>query len=562
MVYVYAKQSELNKYIGKELTVEEIETTLKDLGMDIKGCEGNENPELKIEITAEKLDYISAVGIARAIKYYKGFETKPIKYEIKKGENKVIVKDTINKTYPPKTACAIIRDFNVTEELLEEIISIQEKITNSFGRERKKAGIGIYPVDNIEFPITYSAEKPEDIIYRPLGSSDVMNANEILLKHDTGKRFAHILKDKEYYAVFRDNTKKVLAMPPIINSHETAKVEPGHSDLFIEVSGINTKLVDNILKVLVTTFIEMGAKAESVIVEYENKETYELNLNSFEDEISLEYINSLIGINVKENEIETLLNKVMYTLKEKKDNKLIVEIPCFRADVWSDSDIADDIARAYGYNNIIPRFPNISSIGSHLEISQFRERISETLAKLGFLEVYTYMLTSTTICFDKMNIDKENTKYIRLIDSEDQGLNMIRTMLLPNSLETLHINRKNKYPQKIFENGFSIIPDTNSDTKATNTAKVVVTIADPKSNYTQIKNILDTLMKLNEIEFSIEENNYPFLIEGRTAKILVKGEEVGFIGEIHPQVLTNFSILSPTCSFELNLSKIFKLIKE
>ncbi len=560
MVYVYAKQSELNKYVGKDLSVVEIEETLKDLGMDIKGCEGDTDPELKIEITAEKLDYVSSVGIARAIKYYKGFENKPLRYEIIKGKNRVIVNKNIEKTYPPKTACAIVRDFNVTDELLEEIISIQEKINNSFGRERKKAGIGIYPIFNINFPIHYNAEIPKDISFRPLGSDYEMNANEILLNHDTGRKYAHILEGREYFAVFRDNTGKVLAMPPIINSHETAKVEPGHSDLFIEVSGNNIKLVDNILKVLITTFIDMGAVAESVIVEYEDGDNYELNLESFDDEIELKYINSLIGVDINDNDIKLLLQKMMYNLKKNKNGKLLVEVPCFRSDVWSDADIADDVARAYGYNNIIPRFPNISSVGSKLAFCDFKERISNTLVSMGFLEIYTYMLTSTKTAFEKMCLTENAEECVRLIDSEDQGINMVRTMLLPNTLEALHINRKNKYPQRVFENGFSIKVDEDSETGAYNNSKLCVSIANPKTNYTHIKNMLDTILNLNEIEFEVKSVSNPFFIEGRGGEIFVNEICVGFIGEINPQVLVNFGLLVPVCSFEIDLDKIWELL--
>jgi len=444
MVYVYAKQSELNKYIGKELEVEEIENTLKDLGMDIKGNDGNDDPELKIELTAEKLDLVSTVGIARAIKYYLGLETKNLSYDIKKGDNKLIVK-TSAELSRPKTVAAILRNVPMNQELLDEMIKIQEKIHDSFGRGRKKAAIGIYPMNQISFPISYGAEEPENIVFRPLEFDSEIHGGEILTVHDTGKKFAHLLKDFDLYPVFRDSQNKVLSMPPIINSHDTGRVDLNNKDLFIECSGFNLSLLDNILKVLVTTFIEMGASCESVKVKEEKgKWSYELNLDPQKDEISLEYINSLIGIEIKENEIKGLLEKAMYGVKGIEEGVVRVEIPCFRSDVWNDVDIADDVARAYGYNNIVPSFPEISTVGSHLDFSVFKDRITQTMVNLGFIETYTYMLTSTETSFKKMGIaEEERGDYIRLIDSEDQGLNMVRTQILPNSFETLKINRKN-----------------------------------------------------------------------------------------------------------------------
>lgn len=558
MVYVYAKQSEINKYVAKNLTVDEIENTLKDLGMDIKGVSDEKDPELKVEITAEKADMISFVGIGRAIRYYLGIEKEVPRYVIEPAKEKVIVEESVSKVRP-RTVCVILKDIDMTQELLDEMIKIQEKIHESFGRNRKKASIGIYPMDEIKFPVYFRAEKPEEIKFHPLEGDGVMDAHEILENHETGRKYAHLLSGNEVFPVFRDAKGDVLSLPPIINSHTTGRVDLHHRDLFIEISGFNQSFLDNLLKVMITTFIEFGAKAQAVTVEYPD-ETYELDLSPTEDKISIDYVNKLIGINITSEDAKELFPKMMYGVKSVKDDTVEFEIPCFRSDVWHDVDVADDIARAYGYNNIVPKFPSISTVGEHLPLSQFRERISNTLVQMGFLELYTYMLTSTEVQFRKMNLDEEKFNFIRLIDSEDQGLNMVRIINLPETLSSLHINRKNKYPQKVFENGFTIQVDDNCDTGARNEAHLTVSIADPKSNYTQIKGVLDTLLKLNEISFDVIESNHVFMIEGRQANIVVDGIEVGFIGELHPSVLENFGLLVPVCSFELNLEKIYEIL--
>ena len=561
MVYVYATKNELNKYIGKELSVEEIETTLKDLGMDLKGISNDFDPELKIELTAEKLDMVSAVGIARAIKYYKKIATQIPEYEVIIGENSLIVDESVNNSRP-KTVAAIIRNIPMNKKILDDMIKIQEKIHDSFGRGRKKAAIGIYPVDEIKFPIYYNSEKSEDIIFTPLESEIEMNGREILEQHNLGKKYSHLLKDYNTYPVFRDATNKVLSMPPIINSNDTGRVDIDHQDLFIECTGYNINHLDNILKVLVTTFIEYGGQAESVLVKYPNGENYVLDLSNREESLSLNYVNKIIGINIKSDEVEQYLNKMMFSLSSIQDDIITLKIPPFKSDIFNDIDIADDIARAYGYNNIIPKFPNISSIGNILDISDFKDKISENLTRMGFLELYTYMLSSTTLHFDKMNLNIEDKEFIKLLDSADQGINMVRTMILPDNLESLRINRKNKYPQKIFENGWTIKVDEREDTGAKNEGKLSISIADPKSNYTQIKEVLDTIMSLEQIEFEVKETELPFLIKGRSANIYVKKELVGFIGELNPQVLSNFDLLVPVSSLELNLDKIFQLIKK
>ncbi len=561
MVYVYAKHSKLVKYIGKKLSVSEIEETLKDMGMDVKGDSGERDPTLKIEITSEKTDMVSVAGISRAIRYYRGFDKELPKYKVSKAEDSVIVYRMAEKVRP-KTVCVILRDVDMSEELLDEMIEIQEKIHESFGRNRKKASIGVYPCDDFEFPVSFTAQKPKDIVFRPLESDKEMNGYEILKYHDTGKKYAHLLSELDYFPVFRDKNENVLSMPPIINSHSSGRVGLHHRDLFIEISGHNLTYLDSLLKVIVTTFIEMGAKAQAVSVKYPDGSKYEIDLGNTEFDVSLEYVNKLIGFSIKPNQVEKLLNKVMLGLKKIKGDKLTVLVPPFRTDIWHDCDIADDIARAYGYNNIGLRFPSVSSIGETLVLSDFRDRLNDTMVGFGFIQLYTYMLTSVQTQFRKMELGKGDKNYVKLVDCEEQGLNMIRARVLPEILESLHINRRNKYPQKVFESGFVIKSDSKTDTKSRDCLHLCVAVADPNSNYTVIKGVLDTFAKLNGLDFDVKElSNVSFLIEGRAAEIFYKSKSVGFIGEIRPQVLENFGLLVPVCAFELVISDIFELMK-
>jgi phenylalanyl-tRNA synthetase beta chain len=547
MVYVHAKHSELNRYIGKKLSVEEIENTLIDLGMDIKGKSDEKDIEFKIEITAEKMEYISSIGIARAIQHFMGIKKKIKKYEIKKGKYEIKYDNSLEKVRP-KIVGAIIRNFDVTEENLDKIIEIQEKIHDSFGRNRKKVSIGVYPLKEIEFPITFKGEKPNKIKFRPLESEKEMSAEEILEKHEIGKKYAHLIKNSEVYPILVDSKNKILSMPPIINSYETGRVVPGKNDLFIDCTGHNLTHLDNVLKVLVTTLIEISGEVESVVVDY-GKEKYELNLDNTKDKIDINFVNEIIGIKITPQETEKLLEKMCYKVNEIKDNIIEIEIPPFRSDVWHDVDIADDIARAYGYNNIKPKLPEITSNGELLKKSLNKEKISENLIGMGFIELYTYMLTSTEVQYNKMK--RKNENIIKIIDSAEEGINTVRTLILPENLISLNINRKNNYPQKVFENGFTIQNDENQE-------HLCVSIADPKANYTKIKEVFDLLNKINNWNLEIKEKEFPFLIKGRSAAVIYKNKEIGFIGEIHPEILDNFGLLVPVTSFELNIKEIIE----
>ncbi len=552
MVYVYTTRSRLQKHIGKKLTVAQITDVLVDLGMDVKGVSKDKDPEMKIEITAEKADMVSALGIGRAIRYYLGMARGVPRYTAVKGRCKVVVEPSVKKVRP-RTAAAIIRGLKITDDVLEEMIIIQEKIHDSFGRDRKKCAIGIYPLDEVEFPVVYRAEKPEKIVFHPLQARVEMDGNEILEFHETGKKYAHLLRGHAKYPVFRDKRGEVLSLPPLINSLKTGKVESHHKDLFIECTGFNQHLLDLILKVVVTTFIDMGGKCETVTVDY-GKEKYRLDLSNTTDVVSVSYINRLIGFDLSQAKVVSLLKKMMYGAVPQGKDKVKIETPTFRSDVWHDADVADDVARAYGYNNIVPRFPQIATVGSHLPFSQFRERVAASLVDMGFLELYTYILCPSERQFEKMCL--ESSPHVSLTGSADAGVNMCRVMILPEVLESLHVNRKHKYPQRVFENGHTIQVDASCDTGARDVAHVCACVADPKANYTQIKGVLDTFMHVHGKVFSVKAKDYPYFIPGRSAAVTVNGVEVGCIGEVHPQVLSNFGLLVPVVAFELDLGKL------
>lgn len=562
MVYVYTTLNELNKYSKKELTIDEISQSLIDMGMDLKGVSEDTNPELKIEITAEKFDMISSIGISRAINSYLELQEPIIEIPITKGKEKVIVDKSVQEVRP-KTVAAIVRNLELDEEKLQMIIDIQEKIHESFGRHRKKAAIGVYPIDNITFPIHFKAKKPQDISFQPLESDVVMRADEMIVSHPTCKKYANLLQGANVYPIFTDNNDNILSLPPLINSHDTGRVETHHRDLFIEVSGHNEHHLHNVLVTLVSAIQVMGGEIESMQVEYahENNYVYELNLNPKVKVLTREYISLLVGVEFTNKEIIELGKKMMYQVRELNEEELEFTIPCYKLDIFSQCDIADDIARAYGYNNIKSVTPQIPMVGEEINFSRLRREIRQICANQGNLELYTYMLTSTQNQFDKMGKDVETQDFIKIKDAAEEGINMMRTRLIAEMLYSLHLNRKVKYPQKVFEVGMTIQRDETQDTKARNEWHLANVLAGPQISYTQIKEMADSLFKLLGIydEIKYVETSRVSFIEGRCAQIMYKEEKLGVIGEIHPQILDNFGLLVPVSAYELNLEVLRRL---
>ncbi|MDD4563634.1 MAG: phenylalanine--tRNA ligase subunit beta [Candidatus Nanoarchaeia archaeon] len=547
MTILTLDRKELEKKVGP--ITSEILDKITMMGTPVE--EANEN-EISVEIFPNRPDLLSLQNFAKALNLY--LERKKIsQIKINSLKQEYIVKvDKSVKEVRPYTVCAIVKGLKFDDENIKQIIDIQEKLHNSIGRKRKKIAIGIYPLEKISFPITYKAEKPENIKFQPLETNEIMNANQILKKHPTGQEYSNLLKDKKLYPIFIDSNKQILSMPPIINSHNVGKVTTQTKDIFIECSGFELYYLNKTLNILISSFEEMGGLIYPVkILDKTNRITPELTPQKMD--IDLRKINKNLGLDLNEKQITKLLYKMGIELKKQKDQYYAL-IPPQRTDILHWIDLVEEVAIAYGYNNFKPIIPKISTIAQEHPSSKKRKLISNILIGLGLLEVSSYHLTT------KKNIKKIYFDFNDLIQVENSKTqrDTLRHDLLTNLLEIFSENSDATYPQKIFEIGkvFEKDKENKTQTKVIEKEKLSIALTNENVNYTELKQILDYLFKmLNIINYKIENNdNHPAYIKGRSGIIKVGDKEIGTIGEINPRVLKNWKLKMPVVSLELELT--------
>ncbi len=496
--------------------------------------------EVEIEIFPNRPDLIPMQGYLRALKAFIGKEKGLQNYQLKKPLPDYKVKiDSSVKDIRPFTACAIVKNLSFNDEKIKEIVDLQEKLHATIGRNRKKAAIGIYPLEKIKLPIKYEARSPKDIKFTPLEESREMTAPEILRKHPTGKEYAKLLLDCPKYPVFVDADNKILSMPPIINSNETGKITSQTKDVFVECSGSDFAVLNKILNIVVTTLADLGGSIYQMTLEYPKKEITP-NLSPEKMKISLENVNKLLGLSLKESDLQKLLPKMGYNYKSGK-----VEIPSWRTDVLHEVDIIEDIAIAYGYENLIPEIPQVATAGSESKQSKIKSKISEILIGLGLLEISTYHLIKSE------EAEREKLKdSIELQDSKTD-YKILRPNLLIPALRILSENKDNEYPQNIFELGFCFNKNKSEIKESEN-----LLVAKCPGNFTELKKILDYLTHSLDISYEIKESEEKNLANGRSGKILINNKPVGFIGEVHPETLQKWNIKMPVAVIEIKLDEI------
>jgi phenylalanyl-tRNA synthetase beta chain len=539
------------KLVGKKLPIEKLKRKISYLGTDLDEIT---DEEITVEIFPNRPDMLSVQGFARAFSSYIGKSVGLKEFKINKSNEKVIIDKSV-KGVRPFTVCAIVKGITYDDEKIKEVIQIQEKLHVTYGRNRSKVAIGIYPFEKIKTPITFIAKKPNEIKFRPLESTKEMTAPQIIAHHQTGKDYGHLLEGKKTYPIFVDANGDILSMPPIVNSHTTGKINYDTKDVFIECSGFDFDVLEKCLNMIVTAMSEIGGKIYSMELEYPDKKRVTPQLKPTEMKVDIKYINKLLGLKLKENDFKKYIEMMGYGYKNKK-----VLIPSYRADIMHQSDLAEDIAIAYGYDKFEPTIPNVATIGEEAPFEVFKNKISNILVGLGLQEINTSNLTNETNQLTNMNVEMP---LIELANSLSAEYDVLRAWVLPSMIETFKNNKHHDYPQKIFGIGTVFKKNTKPefDTNIEENDRISVALTSEKADFTEIKQILAYLFTQIDCPFEIIETEHDSFIPGRVARVIVNNKKVAYIGEISPIVLENFSLEMPVCAFELNLTELFEILK-
>ncbi len=538
------------KAVGKKLPNAQLKDRISMLGTDLESVSAK---EIVVEVFPNRPDMLSEHGFARAFSSFIGKKKGFQKYVVKKSNAQVIVEKFVQDVRP-LTVCAIVKNLKLSEDALQEIINLQEKLHITYGRHRKKCAIGVYPLDKIKFPVKYTARDPKRIVFVPLDMNDEMDGNEILSSHPKGKLYASLLDGKNLFPVFVDAAGRIMSMPPIINAETVGKVTTKTKDVFIECSGFDLDVLKTCLNIIVTTLSEMGGDIYSVDVLNQKKVISTPELTPRTLPLNVAYYNKWLGITCSEKDIIKYLERMGFGVVNKQ-----VLIPSYRADILHQVDLAEDIAIAYGYENFDAEIPKVATIAEESPLEIFREKIIALLNGLGYLETSTYHIAKEETETVKMRI---NTPLIYLANALNEDFSVMRAWMLPSLMQVLSENTRYEYPQKIGEIGRIFREATHTETGVEEPYHLALLTAHTDASFTEVKQALDALCSAVGIQYTLENVAHDSFLKGRVAKIIIKNKDIGYLGEIHPEVITNFKIEVPVAALELDVSLLFEILSE
>lgn len=546
-----------------------------EIGQDIHEAIGLNDTSVEFEITSNRPDCLSVVGLAREAAVT--FDTElcleePSFKGIPDDIDNYLKVDIENETLCPRYAAGIVKNVKIGP-------------SPRWMRERLRAS-GVRPINNLvditnyvmleygqpmhAFDLRYV--KDSHIIVRNAKDGETITtlddqerklSSEMLVIADSEKPIAVAgIMGGEYSGIMDDTTTVVF---------ESAYFEPVQVRRTAKKLGMRTDAsaryekgldVEGCMRSLTRALqlVEMLGAGEPITTHIDIvKNIKPRNEIPFDSK----WINGFLGTSISEEEMVKILNSLDIEIK---DGKCIS--PSFRIDLERPADIAEEVARIYGYNNIPSTVLKGTANAALTPEQKYLRTIENTMVSLGCYGILTYSFTSPK-CFDKIGLPT-NSKLrntITIMNPLGEDTSIMRTTPLPSMLDILAGNYKNRNANvKLFELGKEYIP-TEEGKLPNEPTRLTVGIYGDDVDFFDIKGIIDALLnklRIYDCEYvrCSEDNTFEetcALHPGRSAVIMCNGNAIGYLGEIHPSVQETYDFGTRVYVAKLNVNEMMPL---
>lgn len=545
-----------------------------ELGADVKEVMQLTDDVIEFEITNNRPDCYSILGLAReaAAAFRKPFKYPEINVKAQgEGNSSDYVSVEIkNPELCPRYIGRVVKNVKVEPSPL-------------WLRHRLTAA-GVRPINNIVDITNYVMLE----FGQPMHAFDIDTIDEgkiIVRNAEDGERFTTLdgqdrVLDSSMLVIADPN--KAVAIAGIMGG-ENSKVSPNAAAILFESANFNGPNIRISAKKLGMR-TDASAKYEkgldpNVAYEAVNRavqlvemlgcgevvpgmaDCYPNKRESREVEYSTEGINRLIGFDLSEKEMIDLLKLVEVEADGKK-----AKIPTFRPDLVSEADLAEEVARFYGYDKIKTTLASgTPTCGKKSATQIIDDKIAEVMVAAGLCEAMTFSFESPKV-FDKLGIAEDSNlrKTVRVTNPLGADFSIMRTQTVNAMLNSLttNYNRRNA-ACGLFETGRVYLPEEVPMKKLPDEVPTLtVGMYGGDVNFFTVKGILGELfdaLGFGEKVYYMPEENISFMHPGRTARVYCGNEELGYLGEVHPATLKNYSIGTKAYIAVVNIRKLYEL---
>ncbi|WP_029453031.1 phenylalanine--tRNA ligase subunit beta [Clostridium algidicarnis] len=541
------------------------------VGEDIKEVLGLNTSIIDFEITSNRTDCMSVVGIARetAATLDVKYKMPNTNYKVSEEENikdmiKVEVKDSLCKRY-----------------MARSIKNVKIKSSPSWMQERLLEA-GIRPINNVVDITNFVMVE----LGQPMHAFDMryIKGNSIIVERATSEEkfisLDEVERDlNENVLTIRDE-ERAIALAGIIgglNSQikedtkvvllECANFDGTNIRVNAKKLGVRTESSSLFEKDLDPNLTKIALdRACSLIEELEVGEIISGTIDYYEDkvlekELAVDYkwINKFLGTSLSKEDIKGYLDRLELKTLVKED-MLIINVPTFRRDINIKEDVAEEVARIYGYNNIPSTFNKTVTLKDGKNLKQkLDDKTISVLLNSGLNQSISYSFVSPKV-FDKINVSKENVlrDTISIKNPLGENYSIMRTTCIPSMMESLARNySRNNEEVSLFEIG-NVYIKTNKDLPEERNTLVIGLYGEVE--YLNLKGAIENLVEALGIEKTHYErqSENPTFHPGKTANLFIGKECAGILGEVHPNITEKYGIDTECYIAEINLDILYK----
>ncbi len=289
--------------------------------------------------------------------------------------------------------------------------------------------------------------------------------------------------------------------------------------------------------------------------------------------LNLDYLESLLGVKIPEKEIKNILNSLNFKCNEARPRYIEVVVPTLRLDVSIPEDLIEEIGRIYGYEKIPSLLPVSVLIPPQKNLDIFwEEMVKNILKETGFVETYNYSFIS------QKDLSIFNYQFSKIIEIENPTSNeykYLRPSLIANLLKNVQTNQAHFKEIKIFELGKIFFKkQERGSKKQCREKKMLAGAIMAEDAFYEAKGVIKLLLNklaISNIWFTEpsshfsptpEDSEISLWSKEKCAEIKINGEEIGFLGEISPKILSSLDIKERVVLFDIDFEKLSQLASE
>jgi len=543
-----------------------------EAGSDVNEYLGLPDTVMEIGITPNRADCLSMVGYAREIAAIYGLKLKERTFELKESDDAAenyggVVLE--NKEACPTYMARVIRDVTIAP--------------SPVWMQNRLRAVGIRPINNVVDVTNYVMFE----YGQPQHTFDLREIDgKIIVRNAKAGEKLLMLDEKE--RTFTDemllitDEKKILALGGVMGG-EHSGIHDDTKDVFLECAYFEPKQTRKTARKLgmnsdAAYRYERGADPANPVkmVDYGAYLLQEVaggkvckgKLGEYTEPVpakvtvTTEWINSYLGTSVSHEQIVKILSD-LHLNPEVNGTAITVTAPSYRVDISTNQDIAEEVARMYGYDNIPTTLPRIDADSKPMSrLLTARRDIANQMKTLGFNEAVNYSFMKD----DFLKLFDDEAKFVRLLNPISEDMNTMRTQVFPGLLATIKYNLNNGFKQaKFFEFASSFI---KTDEKLPEQRmKFAAAVAGqfwpmswaapaPVEPFFALKGVLENVLNGYKIKAEYVRSDRHFLHPGKAAEVIVAGKSIGFIGELHPAVADEADVRENVVLFEVDMAEL------